>query len=91
MPMEITKPKFNKKICLSCRYCGYGRGSYTVRGKAVFCDYATITNQTCLTRDNKGNVIDLRGTDYNNCQLYASGKTDKTNQFITRNAYERRG
>lgn len=91
MPMEITKPKFNKKRCLECRYCGVGKGGFVVNGKSLFCDYATITNSTCLRRTRKGEVIDLRGSDYDNCLLYAPGKVNKTKQLIVGRVYERRG
>lgn len=72
------KAKFNKSKCLKCKYhykmsnCFQGR---TERGAyySVVCNYASITDHTCLTRE--GNrVIDRRGEDYNDCKLFQEGK-----------------
>lgn len=74
------KPKhFNRQKCIKCRYHGNGCGGYnaTIIGKnghhytqSIYCNYSGITGKTCLQKDGS----DLRGTNYNKCQLYEKGK-----------------
>lgn len=71
------KPKFDKKKCLKCIYHGVGCGGYSVKDEndrsiSVFCNY-NATEDTCLKNVN-GDVVDQRGEDYYNCQLFVEGK-----------------
>jgi len=79
--MIRRNPKFDKKKCLVCKYHGIGCGGFTVRKHNnmihVFCDYATITKDTCLTKTTDGATIDRRGDDYDNCQLYDAGNVSR--------------
>lgn len=68
----MHKYKFSKTKCKSCIY---HRGGSQNKG-AVYCNYASITGQTCLHRGEKGAVLDRRGTDYHNCQLYIKGQIE---------------
>ena len=69
--------KFNKQKCLKCRYHNYGCGGYlaTVRKRrqAVYCNYASITGNTCLKPTGLFTTVDVRGDDYNNCKLFLEG------------------
>lgn len=78
----MSKPKFDKKKCLTCIYHGEGVG-YSVRVpnkdgtyslKVVNCNYAGVTGETCLKPAPNNEVIDLRGDDYDNCKLYEEGE-----------------
>lgn len=73
---QRRKPKFNKKRCLECKYHGFGHGYYVeMKGKKypVYCNYASITDSTCLKPLNSEESYDLRGEDYENCLLFSSG------------------
>ena len=72
------KPKFNLDKCVQCRFHGTGAG-YPVgsRHLPIFCNYAGIKDKTCLCLI-KGEVVDRRGDDPNNCQLFEKGKAPKT-------------
>lgn len=71
------KAKFNKEKCATCQYRGAGSVGYPVKinnlSVRVHCNYAGITNSTCLKPLNNVDVVDLRGEDYNNCKLYKRG------------------
>lgn len=72
------KYKFSKQKCARCIYRGInGLGVPThVDDKTirVYCNFATITNSTCLRPTDNNKVYDLRGTDYNNCKLFVEGE-----------------
>ena len=76
-----NKPKFDKSKCLKCKYHGRGKNGYSTRKGnttvAVFCDFATITDTTCLKRNDKGTAKDLRGEDFDNCKLFSPGKAER--------------
>lgn len=69
-----SKPKFNKKKCVKCKYHSTGLG-YPVmidgHQKTIHCNYS-ITGQTCLRMTENG-IVDARGYDYNHCKLYEKG------------------
>lgn len=72
------KPKFDKQRCLDCIYHGTG-GGYMARknGKTlgINCNFSGATKSTCLTLSEDGlTVIDRRGEDFFNCQLFVEGK-----------------
>lgn len=79
--MGRKKPKFDKQKCLKCKYHGIGKCGYFTRAGSkatkVFCDYATIAKSTCLKPINITDVVDLRGTEYNNCKLFAEGSPER--------------
>ena len=57
--------KFNKQKCKQCVY-------HRVMGAHVICNFATVTDTTCLhLEENK--VVDYRGEDYNNCKIFIKG------------------
>ena len=72
------KPKFNKEKCYTCRFHGVGSLGYpiTVKGRRVkvYCDYATIMEETCLYPLNGYKTKDVRGEDSENCKLYEPGR-----------------
>lgn len=81
-----SKPKFDKKKCLKCKYRGldYSLGyPVTIRenGKVktvcVYCNYNLSTEISTLTTGPNKTVIDIRGTDYDNCQLFVEGEPEK--------------
>lgn len=65
----MQKSKFNKKKCASCIY---RKKSTKVPEVNVFCDYAGVTDQTCLHRVGS-TVVDRRGDDYEHCKLRVVG------------------
>lgn len=82
-----SKPKFDKKKCLKCKYHSC-RGSlgYPVRvGKktySVYCDFICQTGISPLKPGPNKTVTDLRGEDYNNCQLFKEGEPEKRTEPI---------
>ena len=77
-----SKPKFNKHKCYDCKYhCEHSAG-YPIKKKIrdkivtvhIGCDYISMTRQSCITKDENENKIDLRGDDYNNCKLFKAGR-----------------
>lgn len=65
----MHKYKFSKTRCKSCIY---HRGGTQGKG-ALYCNYASIANQTCLHLEDK-KVVDRRGDDYYDCKLYKKGE-----------------
>lgn len=63
--------KHDKKQCRKCIYRGYLQAP-----QVVFCNYAAITDRTCLRREGK-EVIDIRGEDHERCELFEEGKKAK--------------
>lgn len=70
---------YDKKKCGTCKYHAKTAGMQVIsRGKIhkpgeVMCAYSLWTLKTCLQRE--GNkIVDRRGEDPENCQLYAPGK-----------------
>ena len=63
--------KHNKKQCRKCIYRGNMQAP-----QVVFCNYAAITDRTCLRREGK-EVIDIRGEDHERCELFEEGKKEK--------------
>lgn len=61
--------KFNKQ---KCRKCMYRKKITSAPVGSVFCDYAGVTDQTCLHVVN-GQLVDRRGEDYDHCLLYKTG------------------
>ena len=77
----------NKKKCVRCKYHGFfGSRSYGTSeetfGRTMICEYAKITNKTCLYSDH-GKVLDRRGTDPDNCLLFERGERVAGNKFNT--------
>ena len=79
-----SKPKFNKRKCLTCKFHGEASWGYPVKSGDtsihVSCDYISLTKDSCLKTDGKGEIIDTRGNDYNNCLKYKSGKLSVLNK-----------
>ena len=77
-----SKAKFDKNICIRCKYHGRGKQGFSAKCgntyTSVFCDYANITDSTCLKRTGKGEIIDMRGEDYSDCKLFSPGRTEHT-------------
>ena len=75
------KAKFDKQKCMQCKYHGRGMSGYSARRGdttvAIFCDYATITGDTCIRRTPKGYTEDIRGEDFDNCRLFYPGKVKR--------------
>ena len=80
MKERVELAKYNKKKCLKCMYHGEHCGTgWTVedeegRTHVIYCNYAMITNSTCLQPKSTYKTYDLRGNDYNNCLLFKEGK-----------------
>lgn len=82
----MSKPKFNKKKCLKCKFHGTGVG-YPVRVKSkngnwttinVHCNYgAGQGGSSCLRPLNCQETYDLRGEDYDNCLLFKEVSEDE--------------
>lgn len=74
--MKRKKPKFNTLKCIKCIYHGVGCNGYAKRvcdkQKSIYCNYFSRTGKTCL-RKQDGQVVDIRGEDYNGCLLYEEG------------------
>ena len=72
-----NKPKFNKDYCMECKYHGYASGVWSadLNGKkvGVYCNYAAVTDSTCLKPTGLDSCMDLRGDDYENCKLFSPG------------------
>jgi len=71
----MDKPKFKKRKCLQCKYHSTGIGYRVKMGDKqikVHCNYSA-TGKTCLRKTENG-IIDIRGDDYNHCNLYVKGK-----------------
>lgn len=89
----MAKPKFNKQKCLKCKYHGLGCGGYPAkvgfngRTVSVYCNYS-ILERTCLKRLKNGQVIDLRGDDYNDCKLFEAGKAEVEDEDEDYELYE---
>ena len=64
------KGKFNKSKCKKCKYSSKINGMNVT---SVCCNYLIINESSCL-KNIDGKVVDIRGDDYNNCQLYEAGK-----------------
>lgn len=59
----------NREMCSRCKY----RGGAVDSPSLMFCNYAAITDETCLKR--VGNqIIDIRGKDMNDCKLFDEGR-----------------
>ena len=91
----MSKPKFSKKKCLTCKWHGEGIG-YPVRIKNknseeeeyitihVHCNYASFDEHTSPLRPlPNGSTYDLRGDDYYNCAFYEEGKPQKIQAVIS--------
>lgn len=72
----MSKPKFNKQKCKSCIYRVTDSSAYKIGAgqEGVSCNYSTIMGKTCLRRGEHGEVVDIRGDDYDNCQIFKAGK-----------------
>ena len=56
------------KQCAKCVY----RGRLNFLGG--FCNYAAVTERTCIRTTDQGETIDTRGADPNDCMLFEKGK-----------------
>lgn len=77
--------KFDKKKCKKCKY-----HRKFPSGQFVFCNYASLTDQTCLKKVGK-EIIDIRGDKFDGCKLFCEGKAmdDKIEKILMRgNEYE---
>jgi len=70
----MHKYKFSKT---RCRKCIYHRGN----DGNTYCNYASITGQTCLHRGEKGKILDRRGDDYYDCQLFVKGEIEPEKSY----------
>ena len=64
----------DKKRCSKCKFHGYfGSKSYKIADgsvrRSIICEYAKHNNETCL-HNVHGSIVDRRGTDPKNCQLF---------------------
>lgn len=66
-----NKTKFNKAKCHTCIYRG---GTSGMKANQLICNYAAITGKTCLRRGDKGDAVDIRGNDGENCRIYERGR-----------------
>lgn len=75
----MHKTKFDRKKCLTCIYRGGSQGSCTSI-KNLHCNYSGIMTATCLKRipNKDGEIMDIRGKDYDNCRLYEKGRQIKS-------------
>lgn len=83
----MSKSKFNKRKCLQCKYHGCkGNLGYPVRVNNktynIYCDFICQTNISPLKQGPNKTVIDLRGNNYNDCQLFVKGKPEKHKEQI---------
>ncbi|MBR3125025.1 MAG: hypothetical protein IKF42_06295 [Mogibacterium sp.] len=87
-----SKPKFDKKKCLKCKYHGKGLNlGWPVKVKSgekyrtvyVYCDFVSHMSTTPLRAVSKTETIDLRGEDYNNCKLFVEGDPVEHKKQIT--------
>lgn len=72
-----VKSTFDKNKCKTCMYHGNLSG---VDNTTIFCNYASLTDSSCLYR--KGShIFDKRGNEPENCKLYEEGAKirDKSN------------
>lgn len=77
--------KFDKKKCKKCKY-----HRKFPSGQFVFCNYASLTDKTCLKKVGK-EIIDIRGNKFDGCKLFCEGEAmdDKTEKILMRgNEYE---
>lgn len=58
--------KFDKRKCSKCQY----RGALSTM---IYCNYASITGETCLKRNRNGSLRDIRG-EGPGCLLYCRGE-----------------
>lgn len=69
--------KFDNKKCRSCIYRGHvSGGQKAIKGQKmnnVCCNYSSVTGQTCLRDNGKYKPYDIRGNDYDDCELYKKG------------------
>ena len=61
--------RYNKRKCATCCF-------RRKLGMNIICNYAGITDNTCLHLE-QGKVVDSRGGEYNNCKLYKRGHADE--------------
>ena len=75
--MAGNKPKFDKQMCLKCKWHGTGGGwrAKLPNGKtqALHCNYSGYHDSTPLRAVSSTEVIDLRGDDFHNCSLFVEG------------------
>lgn len=62
--------KFDKRKCKKCKY-----HRKFPSGQFVFCNYASLTDQTCLKKVGK-EIIDIRGDKYDRCKLFCEAKAN---------------
>ena len=71
------KGKFDKRKCLKCMYHGEGHIGYPVRVGdktiTVYCNYASVTGNTCLKQKNSHESYDTRGEIHDDCKLFVEG------------------
>ena len=63
----MMSEKFDKRKCSKCQYRGCLSTTLT------YCNYASITGETCLRRNRDGSLRDIRG-EGPGCLLYCRGE-----------------
>lgn len=82
--IEKNRPLFDKQKCVKCKWHGVGIG-YPVKvmqaghevTALIHCNYSSYHESSCLRAKSANEVIDIRGTDYDNCLLFEEGKVEK--------------
>ncbi len=82
---------FDKRRCRKCKFhgtvghfvqLGEHKGDY--RDNQIVCDYLIKSGKgSCLKREGK-DVVDQRGEDPNNCQLFEEGEIERSKQWFQR-------
>ena len=78
----------NRAMCEKCRFGLIYKGQGYLESKS-FCNYASVTGETALKKVGD-NVVNLRGTDPNNCNLFENRKGkqgDEQKQRIKKSLY----
>lgn len=85
----MGKAKFSKRKCRKCKWHGAGVG-YRLKEDGqhllIHCNYSGYHESTPLRCIN-GKVIDLRGEDRYNCQLFEKGVPESKKQDFGGNIY----
>lgn len=69
------KTKFNKSKCAKCCYHSESIQSY------MSCNYALVKGSTCLQKQADGSIIDIRGSEYNNCKCFLAGESKVSTDY----------
>ena len=69
----------NREMCDKCRFSLVYRDAagHVLHGKS-YCNYAGVTGETALKRLQNGDVINRKGSDPDNCNLFEERKKSKS-------------